>query len=394
MNWNRHVSRAAAGVVIGAGLLFWLPGGQVMAQTTVATEAALRAVMADPLAIGAILTADIDLTDCTGVPDAAVRRASGSTNFILEGNNHTIRQTCPVGSVLFYASTAGSFTVEDVTVTGGRTTGAVGGGGAGISSSAPLTIDRSTISGNVGNIGGVAGGFTGGVGNVTINQSTLTANSTNSGGPAGAFSRGTLTLINSTVTGNTGGVPALYDAGPGLTTLVYDTVVDNTGTSGANLFVANMSIFATVLALTHGQPNCSSFITPTVVSHGHNFSDDASCKLTATTDRQNAGDPGLLALANNGGPTETRLPDPSPLIDVIPLADCQSNGATGITTDQRLLPRPSGPGCDIGAVEVQEPTPTPPPATPPPASPRPMLPATGGWEPPPMLVGPVTPPLR
>jgi hypothetical protein len=33
------------------------------------------------------------------------------------------------------------------------------------------------------------------------------------------------------------------------------------------------------------------------------FSDDASCGFTAATDKQNAGDPGLVALANNGGPT-------------------------------------------------------------------------------------------
>jgi hypothetical protein len=29
------------------------------------------------------------------------------------------------------------------------------------------------------------------------------------------------------------------------------------------------------------------------------------------------------------------------------------DGAAGITTDQRGLARPSGSGCDIGAVEVQ-----------------------------------------
>ncbi len=89
-------------------------------------------------------------------------------------------------------------------------------------------------------------------------------------------------------------------------------------------------------------------------SNGFNFSDDASCGFTAGTDRQNAGDPNLGALADNGGPTETRLPQSgSPLIDAIPLASCQADGAGGITTDQRGLARPSGPGCDIGAVEVE-----------------------------------------
>ena len=41
-------------------------------------------------------------------------------------------------------------------------------------------------------------------------------------------------------------------------------------------------------------------------------------------------------------------------------ASCQADGATGITTDQRGLPRPdaASPNCDIGAVEVQPPPPT------------------------------------
>ena len=43
----------------------------------------------------------------------------------------------------------------------------------------------------------------------------------------------------------------------------------------------------------------------------------------------------------------------SPLLDKVPAADCQADGAAGITTDQRGVPRPQWPGCDKGAVEVQ-----------------------------------------
>jgi hypothetical protein len=76
--------------------------------------------------------------------------------------------------------------------------------------------------------------------------------------------------------------------------------------------------------------------------------------FTAATDKQNAGDPKLGPLANNGGPTQTRLPQTgSPLIDAIPTGSCQADGASGITADQRGVSRPQGPGCDIGAVEVE-----------------------------------------
>ena len=72
-----------------------------------------------------------------------------------------------------------------------------------------------------------------------------------------------------------------------------------------------------------------------------------------------ANDPRLGLLADNGGPTQTQLPQTgSPSIDAIPNDACQTAPlATGITTDQRQLARPkqSGGKCDIGAVEVQLP---------------------------------------
>ena len=105
-----------------------------------------------------------------------------------------------------------------------------------------------------------------------------------------------------------------------------------------------------------GGSNCSVNTTPTASSF--NYSDDGSCHLTGTGDRQNAGDPMLAALADNSGSVATRLPLPgSPLLDAIPPTSCQADGATGITTDERGLPRPDpgAPTCDIGAVEVQAP---------------------------------------
>ena len=104
-------------------------------------------------------------------------------------------------------------------------------------------------------------------------------------------------------------------------------------------------------------------------SNGYNWDDDGSCGFTDGTDHSDAGDPQLGALAPNGGPTQTREPVAgSPLIDDIPNAACQDDGASGITTDQRGLPRPelALSGCDIGAVEVQPEPPVPPtPPTPP-----------------------------
>jgi hypothetical protein len=116
--------------------------------------------------------------------------------------------------------------------------------------------------------------------------------------------------------------------------------------------------FATVVALPQGGgANCAALAGTT--SNGFNFSDDASCGFPGPV----GGDPMLDALANTGGPTQTRLPQSgSPLIDKVPNASCQADGAAGITADQRGLPRPDtgSPDCDIGAVEVQPPVPNPP----------------------------------
>jgi len=112
-----------------------------------------------------------------------------------------------------------------------------------------------------------------------------------------------------------------------------------------------------------GGTNCEH---ATSTSKGFNLEDDsgASCGFsTATSDLAPGTSSGLagVTLTNNGGPTQTLLPPPgSALIDAIPNASCQSDGASGITTDQRGLPRPdsASSACDIGAVEVQPAPPT------------------------------------
>jgi len=126
---------------------------------------------------------------------------------------------------------------------------------------------------------------------------------------------------------------------------------------------ARLSVFGTVVALPEGGPNCDNGEDegPLVKteSAGYNFFDDATCgfKNTAAGNRESAGDPGLGALASNGGPTQTLLPSAaSPLLDFIPLASCGGgDGLAGfaVTTDQRGVTRPQGPGCEIGSVEVE-----------------------------------------
>src|SRR5262249_11457482 len=136
--------------------------------------------------------------------------------------------------------------------------------------------------------------------------------------------------------------------------------------SNINLFDGDLLVFGSVVALPLGSGpvpiNCK-FGVGSTTSSGFNFSDDATCGFTNTAqgDRENAGDPGLAALASNGGPTQTRLPQPgSPLINFIPIPDCGGGNTLAgfaVTTDQRGESRPQETGCEIGSVEIVPPSP-------------------------------------
>jgi hypothetical protein len=112
----------------------------------------------------------------------------------------------------------------------------------------------------------------------------------------------------------------------GSVTLVYATVVQNRAPTGANVDAqVGLTSFGSVVAQAlGGGANCT--VAASTTSNGFNFTDDASsgagtCMFNLATDHVGAtNNPLLGALANNGGPTQTMLPQdgPSPLIDAIP----------------------------------------------------------------------------
>jgi hypothetical protein len=379
----------------GAGLVALSVGSA--AATTVSDEVGFRSAWGNPNEQQIDLTADITLT-CPG--GEALRNSS--TPITVNGNAHTIRQTCAGQRVLDQVGSAG-ITFDGVTITGGTTPAAANGGGVRAPGGGTVTVTNSTVSGNAagGNGGGVAaagavtvtnstisgntasvnGGGVGANGVITVTNSTISSNTASTGG--GVAASAAVTITNSTFSGNAaptgsgGGIAgtsvpvtatnstfsnnaALFGGGistGGRVTLVYATVVANTAPTGSNVRLfgtgtANLTAFGSVVALGNCELNGT-----TTSSNGFNFSDNASCGFTNTAqgDRENAGDPGLGTLSDNGGPTQTRLPQSgSPLIDAIPTQSCQADGASGITTDQRGISRPQGVGCDIGAVEVEQ----------------------------------------
>ena len=373
--WSRarRILGALAGVALGAAGLVALTSGPATAsgpgcsgatiEVTTNTDAALRAAFttANTAASGpSTICIDSGLGTITlGGTELAYTQAT-SPGLTVQGNGITISGNN--ASRVIHNKTAGPLTLNGVTITGGNNGGGNGGGVFAVGS---VTLTNSTISGNTAASGG-GGVFAGG--SVTLTNSTISDNHAGGSG-GGMLADGNVTLTNSTISGNTttsGGGGGVFAFGG--VSLVYATVVGNTAATGANINTPigdgpTLMSFGSVIALPLGGTNCVGVTT----SNGYNWDDDGTCGFGAGPgDHSNAGNPMLGALANNGGPTQTRLPlSGSPLIDAIPNSACQTPPpATGITTDQRSLARPSptGGACDIGAVEVQpasEPAPAP-----------------------------------
>jgi CSLREA domain-containing protein len=220
-------------------------------------------------------------------------------------------------------------TLNNLTVANGR---AILGGGILNESSNTLTVRNSTLSGNNANEGFASGG--GGIwnngGTVTVSNSTLSGNSARAaGGGIHNNSPGTLTVRNSTLWGNS----ATEDFGTG----------GSISSNGGSATLKN-----TIVANSPSGGNCSG----TVTNGGYNLDSDGSCgfgttnhSLSGTTD--NPLNPQLGSLANNGGPTLTHaLLAGSPAID--------KGNSFGATTDQRGVARPQGAAPDIGAFELED----------------------------------------
>ncbi len=226
-----------------------------------------------------------------------------------------------------------------------------------------VTITDSTISNNAGS--GTGGGVSNFGGDLSIDGSTIVGNTAQFGG--GVFSSGTTNIVNSTISGNTadtwgGGV----DVNTGTTNIAYTTIYDNTtitapalgsGISSYGDNVTNTTITASIVSGNVGDNDVTIVFAPapapavnSYASGGDNVIGELGFLVDsfgdATNDATGITNPGLGALADNGGPTETHLPfDSSIALDRV-------FGATGTpTVDQRDLPRPPT-GLDAGAVEV------------------------------------------
>jgi CSLREA domain-containing protein len=222
-------------------------------------------------------------------------------------------------------------------------------GGIFVQGDAAVVVYNSSISGNVNAVGSGAGLSSGGT--VTLVNSTLSGNSAGFSGGA-IHSSGTFNLYNVTVAQNTGGTSGVAGSGAGIS-LVGGTAV-----------LRNSIVADNVLVTSGPSVDCSG----TIVSEGYNLIEtQTGCTITGDTTTNILGqDPMLDVLGGNGGGTQTHaLLAGSPAINAANPGGCLDGHNTLLTTDQRAYRRNGT--CDIGAFEANSPGP---------ATPTPTLTAT------------------
>ncbi len=320
----------------------------------------------------------------------SVEDANGKGDFdikgslVIEGNGATVD-----GGQLdrVFDHFGGTLTIRNLTITGGKITGASLNGG-GIRSTGNLVLDGVTVTGNaiVGD-----GAFGGGVadlgGTVSITGSTFSGNTLSGSGISGAglgVSLGNLTVRSTTFSGNTAG--GYQSRGGALMVIGTQATVWNSTLTGNTAFAGSafdsisgtapngptlspsVDLRSSTVAGNHGSNAIAGGLSTTIA--GSALSTDAGwlcvsqvnwlsynvvagdltyCPLVGTNTQ--VSDLLLGPLAANGGPTQTLLPQTgSPLVDRIPVGTawiCDAN----LPTDQRGSPRPNGPACDAGSVE-------------------------------------------
>ncbi len=234
-----------------------------------------------------------------------------------------------------------TITLENMTITNGNSGASDVAHAGGIYNAATLTVRNSTISSNTS--GGDGGGIYNVGGSLTLIGSTVSGNSADEG--AGIYATAPTTIQNSTLSGNAASLPGGAISTNSIATIQNSTFAANSASSGDDLYAqASGSITAdhTILASTNG--TICATAGGSLLSSGYNIDRFNTCGFAATGDLTNT-DPLLGALADNGGSTQTyALQSGSPAIDA-------GNTTCNVTTDQRGEARPSGANCDIGAFE-------------------------------------------
>ena len=326
----------------------------------------------------------------------------------ITGNGATITRSGSTAFRLFDVASGGSLSLSGMTISNGLADDGINGGGA-IFSRGPLTVTRTTFSGNSSPAAtGTSGGAINSSGPLSVSLSTFTGNTAQEGG--GIFNQSTTataTVTDTTFSGNTatifggGGIVSVQ----GTTDVTRDTFSGNqaTGTAGggaidndatvnitnstftgntagsngggaiqnfgtvsiswttlsgnSSQFGANLHSGAASTTMTvresivadggGGGTNCSG--TTAVVDGGYNIDTGTSCGFSTTNHSKSNTNPRSRPAGLQRRPdADHGAGVDSPAVNAMPVSVAGCSGST----DQRGVSRPQGAACDIGAYEL------------------------------------------
>ena len=350
---------------LGGGGLFNESGNMILSNTTVSNNSA-------PINGGGIAVANGTLTaDHLTVSGNTVASLNVGGVFIFSNASAALTDSIISGN---HASDSGGGmrnlgSTELVrTVVSGNS---AGGDGGGIYNIGVLEMTDCTITANTADD---SGGLINDGGTLTMRGSTIRGNSAISAGGFRNSNSGIARLVNSTISSNSASAGAGGVANGSSATLELSnvTIAFNTADSDANnsgdggglnnaatVVARNTLIGENIDASASGTifPDCSGGFT----SAGNNLIENTTgCTIGGVLTGNITGtDPGLLPLANNGGPTQTNaFPSGAAPQDAGKAAGCVDDANVPITTDQRGTARAQPTRCDIGAYEFEETEPT------------------------------------
>lgn len=273
-----------------------------------------------------------------GADQTILTNSNGDVMNITDGNGNSVQFPVTIENVAIQdAAGMGMFTSEATTL---QTVIIQNNSERGIYNTGSITITNSSITGNTDVSGAAIINFS--IARMTMTDVTVSGNSS-SNSIVHVQNSASATLTNVTISGNHDGT-ALITSGTAVVTATNSTIINNTGNAledyGNGIYLQN-SVIAN-----NETPNCWM----DMISLGNNLEDDDTCGLDQGSDIVNT-NPQLGMLGNNGGAVQTHVPaSSSPLIDAGRNDVCPPLDARGVA-------RPvDGDGnssalCDIGAVE-------------------------------------------
>ncbi len=342
-------------------------GATRVADLISAMNTANATTAADTIDLAAGCTYTLTAVDNTNAFDAegsglpTIPSTASAGTLTINGNGATIiRDSGAPDFRILSVNSGGSLTLNDLTISGGHSTGGAGGI---VNFGGTLSISGSTISGNAADVNG---GGVGNAGTMTVLDSTFSGNtagtSTPNSGSGGGITSGTgdLVVTNSTFYGNSasgaGGAILVGAGSTGTVTLVNSTIYANTTYySGGAIYdqMVSLTLDNTIIANNTVGGDCINQGGTITASHTLIQDTTNNCGLTNGTNGNIVGsDPLLGALANNGGFAQTMaLLTGSPAIDAGDNALAVDASSSPLTTDEAGNARIYNGTVDLGAYE-------------------------------------------